>query len=64
MPDYIERRRRRWYARLRLPKDVQDHFGGKLRLIQSLGTEDRTIAERRVHAVIGRWKDQIAHARG
>ena len=56
---YLEKRRRRWYAVMEIPKKLRPRFG-KVRFVQSLGTESRTEAERKVHAVIGAWKEQLA----
>ena len=62
MPSYLQKRRRRWYAILEIPKALRPHFG-KHRFIQSLETESRTIAERRVLSVVAWWKQEIANAR-
>ncbi|WP_170546541.1 tyrosine-type recombinase/integrase [Ruegeria arenilitoris] len=58
MPKYIEKRRRRWYAVLDVPKDLRDTFRTK-RLVQSLGTESKTEAERLVLPVVARWKAEF-----
>jgi len=63
MPKYLEKRRRRWFAVLDVPKDVRPKFGGLRRLVRSLETESLTEAETRVHRVIGGWKEEIAVAR-
>lgn len=62
MPRYLEKRRRRWYAVLDVPKDVQDVIG-KPRFVKSVGTESLTEAERLVHSVIAGWKAEIEAAR-
>jgi len=62
MPTYLQRRRRRWYAILEIPKPLRKRFG-KPRFVQSLETESRSIAERRVLPVVTAWKKDIAAAR-
>lgn len=62
MPRYLERRKRRWYAVLDVPKDVQDTLG-KRRFVASLGTESLTEAERLVLTVVAQWKAEIDAAR-
>lgn len=63
MPRYLEKRRRRWYAYLNIPKDLRLSLGRR-RFIRSLETESLSVAERRVHSVIAEWKKEIAVARG
>jgi len=64
MPRYLEKRRRRWYATLDIPKDVrQETFNGKPRFMKSLETESLTTAERRVGVLISGWKSEIEAAR-
>ena len=62
MPSYLQQRRRRWHAILELPKPLRKRFG-KPRFVQSLETESRSIAERRVLPVVTAWKKDIAEAR-
>ena len=62
MPSYLQKRRRRWYAVHEIPKALRPQFG-KPRFVQSLETESRTVAERRVLQVVAGWKGQIATAR-
>jgi hypothetical protein len=64
MPKYLQKRRRRWYAVLDIPKGLRAKFGGQPRFVQSLETESLTEAEIKVHGVIAVWKAQIAAARG
>lgn len=59
MPRYLEKRRRRWYAVLDIPKDVRPAFDGKPRFVKSLETESLTLAQRRVGVLIGGWKGEI-----
>ena len=63
MPSYIQRRRRRWYALLNVPKDVR-HAIGKPRYVKSLETESENAALLRAAPLIARWKAEIASARG
>ena len=62
MPTYLQKRRRRWYAILEIPKPLRPLFG-KPRFVQSLETDSRTVAERRVLPVVTGWKKDIAAAR-
>ena len=62
MPKYIQKRRRRWYAVLEIPKDLRGTLG-KDRFVESLGTESQTEAERLVLSVVARWKAEIEEAR-
>ncbi len=63
MPSYLQKRRRRWYAILEIPKALRPHFSNKPRFVQSLETESHTVAERRVLQVVAAWKKEIATAR-
>jgi integrase len=75
MPTYLQKRVNRWYAILEIPKDVRHAFpavrgrtiGGNpkplSRFVQSLETESRAVAERRVLPVVSGWKRKIAAAR-
>ncbi len=62
MPSYVQKRRRRWYAIMEIPKVLRPHFG-KHRFVQSLESDSRTIAERRVMPVVVAWKKEVANAR-
>lgn len=62
MPKYIEKRRRRYYAVLEIPKAVRKTFG-KPRFVMSLRTESLSVAEVRVMPIIYGWKRLIASAR-
>ena len=62
MSAYLQKRRRRWYAVLEIPKPLRPRFG-RPRFIQSLETDSRTVAERRVLPVIAAWRSEIARAR-
>lgn len=62
VPKYLQQRRRRWYAILEVPKDLQKQYD-KRRLVQSLQTESKTAAERLVLPVIARWKAQFEAVR-
>ena len=63
MPSYLQKRRLRWYAVLEIPKSLRPRFGNKPRFVQSLETDSRTVAERRVLPVVVAWKKEIATAR-
>ena len=63
MPSYLQKRVNRWYAILEIPVALRSLFG-KPRFVQSLETESRTVAERRVLPVVSAWKKEIASARG
>ncbi len=63
MPSYLQKRRRRWYAVLEIPKSLRPRFHGKVRFVQSLETDSQTVAERRVMPVVVAWKKEIATAR-
>ena len=63
MPNYIELRRKRWYAVLDIPKSLQSIFKRR-RFVQSLQTESKSVAERKAIPVVYEWKKQIAIARG
>ncbi len=63
MPSYLQKRRRRFYAVLEIPKALRPQFGNKPRFVQSLETDSRTVAERRVMPVVVAWKKEIATAR-
>ena len=62
MPNYLEKRRRRWYAYLEIPRDLREHFG-KRRHVQSLGTESLTEAERLVLGRVAHWKAEFEAVR-
>lgn len=62
MPTYLQKRVNRWYAVLEIPVALRPHFS-KPRFVQSLETESRTVAERRVLPVVAAWKKEIATAR-
>jgi integrase len=61
MPRFLQRRRRRWYAVLEIPKGMRGIFG-KPRFVKSLETESLTVAERRVLSVVAQWKGLLADA--
>ena len=62
MPQFLELRRRRWYAVLDVPKDVRSIIG-KRRLVKSLETDSLAQARIRVLGVVQAWKEQIEYAR-
>ena len=57
-PNYLQKRRRRWYAVLEIPKSLQ-HRIGKSRFVQSLKTDSLSLAEERVLPIIAEWKQLI-----
>ncbi|MEE9301100.1 MAG: tyrosine-type recombinase/integrase [Alphaproteobacteria bacterium] len=63
MPTYLQKRRRRWYAVLEIPKPLRPRFG-RPRFVQSLETGSRTTAEHRVLPIVTAWKKDIARVRG
>lgn len=58
VPSYLEQRRRAWYAVLDVPVELRSAVGKK-RLVQSLKTDSQRVAERRIGAVISRWKTEL-----
>ena len=68
----IERRKDRFYAVLEVPSDLRERLGQMVkgqrkprrRFVQSLGTGDIIIAERKARAYLDRWRADIARARG
>jgi integrase len=63
MPKYLQKRRRRWYAILEIPKTLRQQFG-RPRFVQSLETESLSVAEKKVLPVIVGWRRQIDIAKG
>lgn len=65
MPRYIEKRRRKWYAILDIPKDLIGKIPDKKgkRLVQSLETESETEALRVVMPVVAAWKKMFIDLR-
>lgn len=63
MASNIERRRNTWYATLHVPEDARQRIG-KSKLLLSLKTTDKRVAEERARPIIAQWKAQIAAARG
>ena len=63
LASYLQKRRHRWYAILEIPRDVRPQIG-KSRFVQSLETDSRKLAERRVLEVVAKWKREIANAKG
>ncbi len=60
---HIEKRRRRWYAVLDIPKALQGTLG-KRRFIQSLETDSQAVALRRAAPLVAGWKQRIERAKG
>ena len=61
---YMAKAQNRWYASIRLPKNVQAAFGGKVIVKHFTGLTDPIAAYRAAKPVIEGWKRQIAAARG
>ena len=53
-----------WFAEIKIPKDVRNHFGGKTRFTKSLQTDDKELAEILKLEHVQDWKLQIRAARG
>jgi integrase len=62
MPRFLQKRRRKWYAVLEIPRDLRERFG-KPRFLQSLKTESLSEAERICLPVIHEWKELIESVR-
>lgn len=63
MPDFLEKRRRRWYGKVEIPKALRPHFN-RVRFIKSLDTESLTVAKVRVLPFVIECKRAIALAKG
>jgi|TARA_B110000908_G_C10213867_1_gene431705 integrase len=63
MPKYLQKRRRRWYAVMEVPKPLRSKIG-RPRYFQSLNTESLSVAEARVLPIVVNWKKEIALANG
>lgn len=59
---YLVKRRKQWWARHDLPHDLRAHFG-VVRLQESLGTDDRKVAEKRAAILAVQWQNEIEKAR-
>jgi integrase len=64
LPDFIERRRNRWYAVWDVPKDCRKAFAGKDRMVLSLQTESRSEAIIRARRLVEEWKLIAEKSRG
>jgi integrase len=64
MPSYLQKRRRRWYAVVEIPKPLRPRFGGKPRFVQTLETDSLAVAQRRALPIVAVWQRRIAEARG
>jgi integrase len=60
---WLQMRHRCWYVVREIPKALRSHFGGKRRLIQSLKTDNLTLAQARRHRVLAEWQKQFDAAR-
>lgn len=64
MASYLQKRRRRWYAVLDIPKALRPRLANLPRFVRSLETDSRAVAERRASPIVSAWKKKIADARG
>ncbi|WP_448190004.1 DUF6538 domain-containing protein [Azospirillum sp. sgz301742] len=60
---HIVERGGRLYLRLRVPSDVQSHFGGRSHLERALGTSDVVTARRTRNRLLPEWEAAFAEAR-
>ena len=66
MPSYIEKRRRKFYAVLDIPRDVRGlvgKAGTARRFVRSLDTDSREVALRRAAPLVLQWQAEIQAAR-
>lgn len=69
LPSYVQKRKKRYYAILEIPKALRQHYPGKspgkslVRLVQSLETDSLVVAGRRAAAVVAAWKGDFARLR-
>lgn len=52
-----------WYVRLAIPVDVRHAFGGRVKLIRTTGTSNKTEAMEKRLPILAQWKADIAAAR-
>lgn len=62
MPTYIQKRRRKFYAVLEIPRPLRP-IVGKPRFVKSLETDSLTEAQRRVGPIVAGWLGQLERAR-
>lgn len=62
MPN-IELRNNTWFATLHVPQDVRETIG-KSKLIRTLKTTDKRLAQERALPILAEWKAMIRNARG
>lgn len=60
---HMELRGNTWFATLHVPKDVRETLG-KSKLIQTLKTPDKRLAQERSLGILAEWKESIRSARG
>lgn len=63
MSEYLQKRRKRWYAVLEIPRALRVKFG-RPRFVRSLGTDSETVAARMALVLVAAWKKEIEKARG
>lgn len=59
---YIEKKRHVYFATLKIPRDVQSHFG-KTKFIKSTGESHKAKAEAKAMGIVSEWKKLIEIAR-
>lgn len=64
MPGYLQRRRQRWYFVIAIPARLQPQFGGRRKIIRSLGTSDLRVARPRALAMAAEWKARFGAMEG
>jgi integrase len=60
---YLVKRHNTYYCHLNIPKDVQEHFGGKTRFYASTKSSNKLAAERAAFLMVHQWKNQIEQVR-
>ena len=69
LPDFIQKRRRRYYAVLEIPSALRHHYPGKrpgkhlVRLVRSLETDSLAVAQRRAGVMVASWRSEFARLR-
>lgn len=63
MSSYIEKRRNKWYATLKVPARLQGKIG-LTKLLKSLQTPDKRTAEARARPIVSLWQAKLREADG
>ena len=64
LPKYLTKRKQGFYAVMEIPKPLRPALNMKPRFLQSLGTRDQKLAERRLPIIVNRWKAQLEKLKG